>query len=74
MMTAVNMLLFGNKQCTAGSAVDGRNADCMLSAAPNSLFFKMLRHFPGEFRRLGIAFASTCRTVLISRPILPENT
>ena len=42
MVTAGDMLLFGNKQCTVGSAVHCWNADRMLSAAPNLLFFKML--------------------------------
>jgi hypothetical protein len=27
MMTAVNMLLFGNNQCTAGSTAQGQDAD-----------------------------------------------
>ncbi len=61
MMTAVDMLLFGNNQCTAGSAAHGRNADCMLSAAPNSFFFKMLRGFPGSFAGLALPLLSLVR-------------
>ncbi|MGA2797867.1 MAG: hypothetical protein ABSE63_09830 [Thermoguttaceae bacterium] len=58
MMTALDMLLFGNSQCTAGSAADGRNADCMLSARPNSFFFRMLRHFPGSIVGLALTLLS----------------
>jgi hypothetical protein len=54
MMTAVNMLLFGNNQCTADSTAKSQDADRRASARPNSLLFKMLRCFPGSFAGLAL--------------------
>jgi hypothetical protein len=52
MVTAAHMLLFGNNQCTVGSAIHDRNADCMLLAAWNMLILKTLRRFPGSIAGL----------------------
>jgi hypothetical protein len=54
MMSAVNMLLFGNNQCTAGSTAKGQDADRRASAWPNSLRFKMLGCFPDSFAGLAL--------------------